>query len=96
MIWLSLYFSTYFYKTEQIEECPSRDRYFYQIKNATLFRGFDSFKELSSCNKTLQVNERIIEFIPNAKIIIDDTFQLNKIFNKTAINNILSVVMVNF
>ena len=93
--WLSLNMN-FIYEAEQMTECPSRDRYLYKVKNATLFRGFNSFKELSSCNKTLHVNEKIIEFIPNGNIIIDDTFQLNKIFNKTAINNILSVVMVNF
>ena len=85
-----------FHTSNQIEECETPARYFFNINQVNLFRGFSSFKELTSCNKTLNIKAYFLEFIPNRQIIIDESFQLNKILSKNSIDKIDNLCMVYF
>ena len=64
--------------------------------NVSCFYGFDSFADLmrANCNQTYNTNE-YVQFSPQTKIIVDKTYDLTRLFDRTHLEAIEQITIAN-
>jgi hypothetical protein len=72
------------------------DSYTYLKTPFTFFQNFKTFTELyMDCNQTYNAHSSVVQFRPNRKILIDETFSLTKLINSVHLYNVHTLVMFN-
>ncbi len=80
------------------------NKYLHQIINSnaflnksfTFFQNFNSFTDLyMDCNQTYGIQSSVVQFRPNRKLLIDETFSLTRLINSINLFNVQTLVMFN-